>query len=242
MSDDTSGRLARWSQRKHAARQERRGEAATAEPDDARVPGTATTNPIVPAEQSPPADAVDAMKDGAKENVDQASGDKRPPLPSLEELDANSDYTGFLGKDVPEALTRAALRKLWLSDPVFANLDGLNDYDLDYNVVDKVITAAQSSYQVGRGYVDDASPENKDGETRETKKEDEVAARTGKDGSESREPAAGRTAENEDNKIEQIEAANTSPRPVASAEPDRTDVAGDAKSGEADDKSHVSDG
>ena len=30
---------------------------------------------------------------------------------------------------MPEHLKQAALRKLWLSNPVFANLDGLNDYD-----------------------------------------------------------------------------------------------------------------
>jgi hypothetical protein len=33
---------------------------------------------------------------------------------------------------VPEALRNRALRKLWLSDPVLANLDGLNDYDEDF--------------------------------------------------------------------------------------------------------------
>ena len=41
-------------------------------------------------------------------------------------------------------MTRAALRKLWLSDPVFANLDGLNDYDEDFNVVDTLLSALES--------------------------------------------------------------------------------------------------
>ncbi len=53
-------------------------------------------------------------------------------LPDIENLGRGSDYTPFLRKGVPEHLTRQALRKLWRSDPVFANLDGLNDYDEDF--------------------------------------------------------------------------------------------------------------
>jgi hypothetical protein len=77
-----------------------------------------------------------------------------PVLPAIESLTAESDYTAFLAKNVPEALTRAALRKLWTSDPVFANLDGLNHYDEDYNVIDKAITLAQTGYHPERGYLD----------------------------------------------------------------------------------------
>ena len=80
-------------------------------------------------------------------------------LPSIDELTAESDYTGFLARGVPEALTKAALRKLWLSDPVLANLDGLNNYDEDYNVVDQIITAAQTSYRPGLGYLDEVEKE-----------------------------------------------------------------------------------
>jgi hypothetical protein len=43
------------------------------------------------------------------------------------------------------------LRKLWLSDPIFANLDGLNDYDENFNLIDKIIAAADTNYKVGRG-------------------------------------------------------------------------------------------
>ena len=78
-----------------------------------------------------------------------------PALPSIDELNFESDYTVFLNSKVPETLRRAALRKLWTSDPVLANLDGLNDYDEDYNLVDTTITAAQSAYKVGRGYFDE---------------------------------------------------------------------------------------
>ena len=66
-------------------------------------------------------------------------------LPDIESLDKDSDFTGFLQAGVPEELKNLALRKLWLSDPVLANVDGLNDYDEDFNVIDKVITMKSSS-------------------------------------------------------------------------------------------------
>ena len=56
-------------------------------------------------------------------------------LPDIETLDKDSDYTGFLRDGVPEGLKKLALRKLWLSDPVLANLDGLNDYDEDFGAI-----------------------------------------------------------------------------------------------------------
>ena len=77
-------------------------------------------------------------------------------LPPIEGLNFQSDYTVFLAKNVPETLRRAALRKLWVSDPVLANLDGLNDYCEDFNIVDTPITLAQTSYKVGKGYFDEA--------------------------------------------------------------------------------------
>lgn len=98
--------------------------------------------------------------DAVEEAVDERKPPEAPPpaaetpvLPSIESLDAQSDYTAFLSKDVPEALTRAALRKLWTSDPVFANLDGLNHYDDDYNVIDKAISIAQTGYHPEWGYL-----------------------------------------------------------------------------------------
>ncbi len=55
-------------------------------------------------------------------------------LPDIETLDADSDFSVFLRDGVPEHLKKLALRKLWASDPVFANLDGLNDYDEDFSI------------------------------------------------------------------------------------------------------------
>jgi len=73
-------------------------------------------------------------------------------LPPIESLGRDSDFTPFLSEKVPEFIRRKALSVLWRSDPVLANLDGLNDYDEDYNLIDTLINAAtQSNYKVGKG-------------------------------------------------------------------------------------------
>lgn len=73
-------------------------------------------------------------------------------LPPVEELTSESDFTPFLDRRVPTMLRRTALRKLWKSDPVFANLDGLNDYDDDFRTlgVGKIVRTA---YEVGKGFI-----------------------------------------------------------------------------------------
>lgn len=119
-------------------------------------------------------------------DVPAPAAEREPPvLPPIEELTAESDYTAFLSKDVPEALTRAALRKLWTSDPVFANLDGLNHYDEDYNVIDKAITLAQTGYHPERGYLDALADEGEatpsDAGRRESVAADETEAATAGD-------------------------------------------------------------
>jgi len=73
-------------------------------------------------------------------------------LPPIESLGRDSDFTPFLSGKVPEFIRRKALSVLWRSDPLLANLDGLNDYDEDYNLIDTLINAAsQSNYKVGKG-------------------------------------------------------------------------------------------
>jgi hypothetical protein len=74
-------------------------------------------------------------------------------LPALETLNSQSDFTPFLADKVPEFIRRRALSVLWRSDPVLANIDGLNDYDEDFNIIDTLIDIAKdSSYRVGKGY------------------------------------------------------------------------------------------
>lgn len=141
MSEERS-RLSRWAERKAAAR---RGE-VLAEPAEEVLP--------TPAEDVPPPQTASLEPGQMPDAEGVPADDDMPVLPPIEDLTAESDYTVFMNKKVPETLRRAALRKLWASDPVLANLDGLNDYDHDYNVIDTLITTAQTAYRVGKGYVE----------------------------------------------------------------------------------------
>lgn len=129
---DGSGFLHRWSVRKAEAR----NGVLAPEPEDAK------------AEVQSPAD----------EPAPEVEAEPAPDLPDVETLDASSDYTAFLGKNVPQDVANLAFRKLWRSDPVLANLDGLNDYDQDYSKVGMVSEVVKTLYQVGKGFItsDDA--------------------------------------------------------------------------------------
>lgn len=64
-----------------------------------------------------------------------AAGETPPELPDIDNLDKDSDFTAFMQEGVPEDLRSRALRKLWLSDPMFAEIDGLDDYDEDVGAI-----------------------------------------------------------------------------------------------------------
>lgn len=66
-------------------------------------------------------------------------------------LGPGDDFSGFLKQAVPERLRRRALRKLWLSNPLLANLDELVDYGEDYTDAATVVENLQTAYQVGKG-------------------------------------------------------------------------------------------
>src|SRR5439155_10550539 len=98
--------LKRWSGRKLAAAQE----SASTQPGD-------VTRPAAPATAAAP-------------NADAAPAPA--PLPPVESLTFDSDFTAFLKADVDESLKRAALKKL-LRDPRFNVMDGLDTYIDDYS-------------------------------------------------------------------------------------------------------------
>ncbi|WP_209014686.1 DUF3306 domain-containing protein [Labrenzia sp. 5N] len=74
-------------------------------------------------------------------------------LPDPDSLQKDDDFTKFLAKTVPERLRRRALRRLWLSNPVLANLDGLNDYDDDFTDASTAGQVVKTAYEVGRGFL-----------------------------------------------------------------------------------------
>ncbi|EKV29505.1 hypothetical protein C882_0327 [Caenispirillum salinarum AK4] len=135
--------LSRWSRRKAEARHAER------EPEHAAPPAEASDEDL-PAPAEPDAAPVDAREREDEEPLD---------LPDIDSLTAESDYTVFLKEKVPAALRKQALRKLWRSDPVLANLDGLNDYDDDYSTPAVAGAAVRTAYNALRGY---ARPEEEE--------------------------------------------------------------------------------
>jgi hypothetical protein len=128
------GFLSRWSRLKEAERREQ------AKP------------PEEPAASPPTALAEVSLEDA-----------KPLELPSIDSLDKDSDFTVFMRPEVPAELRRQALAKLWRSDPVFANLDGLLEYGEDFAAPFRAAGVVATVYQVLQGMpggaADQASPE-----------------------------------------------------------------------------------
>lgn len=72
-------------------------------------------------------------------------------LPDPETLERGDDFTAFLAKAVPDRIRRRALRVLWRSNPVLANVDMLVDYGEDFTDSATVVENLQTAYQVGKG-------------------------------------------------------------------------------------------
>lgn len=66
-------------------------------------------------------------------------------------MQAGDDFAAFMQAAVPERLRRRALRRLWRSNPVLANLDGLVDHGEDYTDAATVFPGMKTTYQVGKG-------------------------------------------------------------------------------------------
>ncbi len=104
-----------------------------------------------------PAPDAGAPDDGAESAGDPASLEDV----DFDQLDYASDYTRFMAPGVPDAIRRRALSVLWQSDPILANLDGLNDYDEDFTDAALAVKTLKTAHKVGKGYLAD---EDEDGE------------------------------------------------------------------------------
>jgi hypothetical protein len=147
MAQDEEGLLKRWSRRKLEQRERERQAAPLQTEEEGGGKTDLTTAGKKPSADGPP-----------------ASAETLPDLPPIESLTRDSDFTAFMRDGVPEDLRNLALRKLWRSDPVFANLDGMLEYGEDYSQWFKpgVGATLKTLYRVGQGYlVDDveAAPE-----------------------------------------------------------------------------------
>ena len=84
-------------------------------------------------------------------------------LQPVDTLTADSDFAPFMSGRVPEFIRRKALRVLYQTHPILGFRDGLNEYDLDYNVIDTLIDAAtQTSYKIGQGQEEALEKEEKE--------------------------------------------------------------------------------
>ena len=72
-------------------------------------------------------------------------------LPDPDTMGKDDDFSVFMGNMVPDRLRRRALRVLWRSNPVLANLDNLVDYGEDFTDAATVVENLQTTYQVGKG-------------------------------------------------------------------------------------------
>ncbi len=72
-------------------------------------------------------------------------------LPDPDTLGPGDDFKAFLTEAVPARLKARALRRLWMSNPVLANVDGLVDYGGDFTDAALAVENIQTAYQVGKG-------------------------------------------------------------------------------------------
>ncbi|WP_119461918.1 DUF3306 domain-containing protein [Rhodospirillaceae bacterium SYSU D60014] len=134
MTEERQGFLERWSRLKQArGAGDSSAEPKTAPPEEQAVPATAETGE-------------------GEAAADQ--GSNPPDLPPIESLDKDSDFTAFMKEGIPEETKRLALRTLWRSDPVLANLDGLLEYGEDFSAPWKTTGVVATVYRVGKGMPD----------------------------------------------------------------------------------------
>jgi hypothetical protein len=115
--DSAENFLRRWSRRKHAA--ETRPEAGSEPPKFASAEGGPSPGTAPHGEPDRP-------------GFDPAT------LPSIESITATSDIRAFLAPGVPEELSRAALRRAWMTDPTIRDFVGIAENQWDFTRPDGV--------------------------------------------------------------------------------------------------------
>jgi hypothetical protein len=133
MSDDDF--LSRWSRRKRAVADEAAETKAAAAPEPVDEPKPET-------------------------DEEETALLARLNLPVPESLGPGDDFSVFMQAGVPGFLRQRALRVLWKSNPVLANLDGLNDYDDDFTSPELTQKVLATAYKIGRGILSD--PEDRE--------------------------------------------------------------------------------
>ena len=172
MSEGEKDFLSRWSRRKVEARG---GGLQKKQDEPANKPGRMRTQAPAPKEITPESEAevtaepehvheaalqpdqapvtADTNTPDADAEIEEAADPEQFENFDFDSLNYASDYTQFMKKGVPEAVRRRALRTLWGSNPILANIDGLNDYDEDFTDAALAVKVLSSSYKPGTGYL-----------------------------------------------------------------------------------------
>lgn len=111
--------------------------------------------PKPPEENGDDSEADAAPEEGGREDAGDISADELKELESIDidALDYDADFTRFMKAGVPERLRQRALRKLWTTNPILANLDGMNDYDEDFTDAALAVDVLKTAYNSKYGYM-----------------------------------------------------------------------------------------
>jgi hypothetical protein len=166
-------------------------------------------------EQLAEARAAEAAEEAAREAELAEKSDEEIledlGLPDPDSLEEGADFKAFMAKAVPDRIRRRALRRLWISNPALANLDGLLDYGEDFTDSAKVIENMQTAYQVGKGMLAHVEELARQAEAKE-QAEAEVASADPEPSEPIVEPVA------EDNTVA-LHDAEPAPRPAQTTDP-----------------------
>jgi hypothetical protein len=111
--------LRRWSQRKRGAQGHADDRATSLEDEPHSAKASKEPRSVSATECTPPA-------------FDPAT------LPPIESITATSDVRAFIAPGVPAELTRAALRRVWVTDPTIRNFVGIAENQWDFTAPDGV--------------------------------------------------------------------------------------------------------
>jgi hypothetical protein len=142
---EDDGFLSRWSARK------RQGTRATDVPDDATAESVVAARDHAPDPEKSDAEILEELE-----------------LPDPDTLMKGDDFSKFMTSAVPARLRNRALRRLWLTDPVLANLDEMVDYGEDFTDAATVVENMKTVYDSVRGMMPEETEEaDIDGEASE---------------------------------------------------------------------------
>ncbi|MEM8689193.1 MAG: DUF3306 domain-containing protein [Pseudomonadota bacterium] len=132
-SNHDDGLLSRWAKRKQAVRA-----AEDLEESEAEAKVEAEAEPETEEE------AMALLAERDPELAEEISS------LDLDNLAYEDDFTVFMQNKVPDIIRRKALSKLWLSHPLLANLDGLNEYDEDYTQAADAAEMVRKAFEAAR--------------------------------------------------------------------------------------------